>query len=64
MISGEFCAGKVHHKMMTRDFKKKMVPNIHQGYKFYLIFIGTIIISEKTKNNVNDRMQILNKQEL
>lgn len=41
-----------------------MVPNIHQGYKFYLIFIGTIIISEKTKNNANDRMQILNKQEL
>lgn len=28
---------------------KKMVPNIHQGYKFYLIFIGTIIISEKKK---------------
>lgn len=62
MICGEFCAGKVHHKMMTQDLKK-MVPNIHQGYKFYLIFIGTIIISEK-KKNANDRMQILNKQEL
>lgn len=23
MICGEFCAGKVHHKMMTQDLKKK-----------------------------------------